>query len=1286
MSNFFKRGLGVVTGKDKNDIITETADELKKDEITALVETPRVGKLHVKIAQAADICCRNNPNLYATAALGECRVATHVDLDNGSFPVWEEAWDLEVGDVTTNLVILIHDAHEITGDHIVGRVIVPLANLMNLRTAKKEESAWFNVFPPAPACRGGEKEAQIEAAIPGVQGSAMHKGNKGGYGMINLGLQLTLDQEKALAYLKAAPFDVDRVGIDDQSTFNSVQFREVAYRLGQLFSAPSFLLALKEPFVLAYTQLWWLYLCFFAADWFQPIALVVNLAWMGAMSAQYRTQYNDDVILWEEELLVAMQDEATKSGKELELHEKDDSGLAAYLLAGTIGQVLKLISGLFGVALGVLTSPAALGKALNGLTKTLEDITSLLEKVQQIFTWADPIVTVMATASLLAAMLPISLFFYFIPISAICWLIGAVVLFLPMQLSTLKDYAPKLEVCIKNVKNLIPTDDNGLSDPFIKITLDGAWGVLNGAVAKRLQEVGPVQYDCLNAEWDIEEDGDGRFVFPVELVQKHTRLTIHLYDDDGLLGSQHVGLVSVPLFDLTKYQVADDEATYMIGSNKRSFDDHDLKRPKKRSLLDDGDHDNKGKKSVFDKALGGVKKGTDIVSKHTVGKLMDKEDPDQTVGTINFSLNWLDGAVPNKKPWHMVVIQHIAVWDLLAMDQTGILTKIADKSDPYVVIEHGEDKCYQKQKTSVTKDTLEATWECNMRFDIESEDMHYPLVITVYDSDIDFDDVIGKREIDLGELTALCNNKAGQLTRQLRSKSGEISGKRGNVRIEAVYDLIEADEEIEVALKKAKDARQLHKRNLIEDVKAVETKDKVNKPKDGDPKDGKHQLEADAKDGLLGQAYAFMVDKIKGMCAIDLNDHSAKYDWATKVQSTDIGRFVKFLKPKEGTVRLTLAAAGVKYNPELIGPMLDGSHRIEAVDEKHQLVTIGNYDNLAKGKQTVELPLKCIAWDPIAMPPVGLIIKNFLARVPDKKEEVHRMLCSKLISKTYGKKGQGKPLTVLSTNHHDEGSILNMYKKTDSKGAFFTFNIEQACEHLMISRAQLEEENYHVYMAHCRPADSRPVDTNKKLEGQEDERPETLAKGRVVLSCEETEKGKPLNENGVGRWKALRHKFDIQKYVDRWSAPKMYNGKAGWFQVGDFMTMCVLDDDLFAGEKGHDAKGPPRIADMEDDATAKVKQSQAAMKLAHLMKQKSTVTIQAVQRGGATRTYLQKQREEAARLAEDMIQKQLDEEMAAAEAAANNPEAIKANFEMMKMDVFASLKKVHGAHHARYYC
>jgi hypothetical protein len=1248
--------------KSKEKVAAEAVEQIADNKMTKLVESGRCGMLHLNIAQAAEVNPRPNPKLYATVSLGECRVQTHVDLENGSFPVWGQSFDLEVGDVTGDLVILIKDSHSVTGDRVVGRVVVPLTHLMTLRAGKKEASAWFQILPPAPGCRGGDKEGKVAATIPGLQGTGMSN-REAGRGMLNLGLKLTLDEEKAMHYLKSTPFEVDRIVGDN---WNPVELSEATARLTALFSTPSFVLALCELPVIAYTQCFWFYMCFCAADWFQPIAFVISLCWAGAMSAQYGRRY-EEVLIWEEQLVFAMKEAALKDASNDKIVEKEEKkGMLRWLLDGTIGQVISLISSIFGVALGVLLSPDALSKVLNGITNQLEDTASLLEKLQSIFSWADPVISAIACIALFVAILPISLIFYFIPIDYIVWLIGSLVMFFPKYIQSQKDYAPQLEVCISHIRGLVSNDRDGLCDPFVKVTLDGAWGAMD--VAKSLTFQTPTKFDTLLPEWDIDEDGDGRFLFPVELLTKETVLNLHLFDDDGVMGDDHVGTVAIPLFDLKE--------------SKRTFENYAVKKMKKVGLLDSGNDDGKGSKGVIGHVIGGIK----TVKHKTVDKakaaiITKKSNVGTTVGQMNVSLCWIDAMLPNKKPFNVIVIQHVAVWDLLAMDKTGIFVKTDALSDPYVTIEHGEGDFKQTQQTKVVNNALEATWDCELRFDIEVENMNYPLVIKVWDSDIDLDDEIGRREISLSDLVAVADNKAASITRQLRNSYGEIDCKRGVVRIECVYDMIESQEEVPVMMKKAREAANAHKKLLGDKLEGNGT------PAAGKGKGGKPAVEkkkrANAEPvGMYRKTLKTLhMEPVEAAIKAQVAKLTAKKKpvYVTELTEKDAGRMVNFEEPDAASVRVALAAAGVIFKPEILGPMLGNTHRVKSVDVKRQLVTLDNFDDLSKGRRTVQLPKSCIAWAPEPFPGVGGLIKNFLARVPDKKEEIHRMVCAKMVAETYGRRGEGTGLVVLNTDHEDTGSVKNMFKKTHSKGAFFTFDIGKACEHLGVDRGTLEAGGYTVYMAHVR-AEDKSLDKKKsgKKKGgvKEEERPHILARGRVVLEAPKPEKDKPVPEHGVGRWKAMRSNHDVKKYIDKWAAPKKYHGKEGWFQVGDVLSMCVLDDDLFAGQEGHEKSGPPRISDMEDDDTIQKRGCALAMKTVLRMKHLSTVRIQARSRGGMVRAHLEQQRAEAARLAEEQLQSELDRELLEAEKAANNPERVAANFEMMKMDAFKNLKAV----------
>jgi hypothetical protein len=279
----------------------------KRFAVDKVEETDVRGTLRLKIIRGHRIAYTGKvaPALFATATLGECKVMTEV-IEGGANPKFEQSYELEVGDVTADLCVLIHKV-ESMGARPIGRVTVPLANLLTLRGPKPAAASWYRILPISPPLRGGLKENKLEGILPEVKGSGLSiPKDYSSLGFLQLGLHLRLkDPSPAVSYLTSAAFEIDRVGADE---FSTSQLEEQVYRLTALLDKPSFWAALEQPTVLAYMQLAWWYVCFRLPVFLHPLALVAFVGWCGAMSwLQMRvdgidSDYYKRLKIWEHEV------------------------------------------------------------------------------------------------------------------------------------------------------------------------------------------------------------------------------------------------------------------------------------------------------------------------------------------------------------------------------------------------------------------------------------------------------------------------------------------------------------------------------------------------------------------------------------------------------------------------------------------------------------------------------------------------------------------------------------------------------------------------------------------------------------------------------------------------------------------------------------------------------------------------------------------------------------------------------------------------------------------------
>ena len=77
------------------------------------------------------------------------------------------------------------------GAEPIGRVTVPLANLLTLRGPKPAAASWFRILPISPASRGGLKENKMEGVLPETPGSGLSLPKEySSLGFLQLGVQV----------------------------------------------------------------------------------------------------------------------------------------------------------------------------------------------------------------------------------------------------------------------------------------------------------------------------------------------------------------------------------------------------------------------------------------------------------------------------------------------------------------------------------------------------------------------------------------------------------------------------------------------------------------------------------------------------------------------------------------------------------------------------------------------------------------------------------------------------------------------------------------------------------------------------------------------------------------------------------------------------------------------------------------------------------------------------------------------------------------------------------------
>ena len=131
--------------------------------ITHAVESECIGKLTLRIKRASFVKAIKHSSallsrkkkafalddcvLYVCARLGECCVFTAVDPENGRHPIWEEEFNLDVSDPSSDLRLTLWHTDASDEDVCIGRVILPLIDMPRQPTVVDE---WWDILPIAP--------------------------------------------------------------------------------------------------------------------------------------------------------------------------------------------------------------------------------------------------------------------------------------------------------------------------------------------------------------------------------------------------------------------------------------------------------------------------------------------------------------------------------------------------------------------------------------------------------------------------------------------------------------------------------------------------------------------------------------------------------------------------------------------------------------------------------------------------------------------------------------------------------------------------------------------------------------------------------------------------------------------------------------------------------------------------------------------------------------------------------------------------------------------------------
>eukprot|EP01006_Ploeotia_vitrea_P001005 TRINITY_DN104037_c0_g1_i1.p1 TRINITY_DN104037_c0_g1~~TRINITY_DN104037_c0_g1_i1.p1 ORF type:complete len:672 (-),score=54.13 TRINITY_DN104037_c0_g1_i1:140-1897(-) len=336
----------------------------------------RVAKLWVTIGAGHQLTAKSP---YIKLIVEEVEQSTKI-IKEGHEPIWDQTFEFGVGDVTTDLLLVIREYATIQRKAI-GRIVIPLCEFVSLASGTCRQSFWASIYPNKEEERHPVLRRKYEMGIHRVKGSGMKKAQ---LGSVYLDIWMQLEVPVHQAYCLPCYSVWDRAAQKDQDgnpEFNRLEMRTNIFRLKNVFGMPYLVMSvLPFPQCLVllpihtmlcyYTKVSWIPLLFFAAVVAGGVASVCNQHW-------------DHVILWEEEL------------------EKD------YSLLNKFGRY----KGIFG-----------------DIQYAIGTIATVLEKSCNVWNWTDPLITLFALCALGSVCLFLSVLLAILPVRLVIWLAGLAVI------------------------------------------------------------------------------------------------------------------------------------------------------------------------------------------------------------------------------------------------------------------------------------------------------------------------------------------------------------------------------------------------------------------------------------------------------------------------------------------------------------------------------------------------------------------------------------------------------------------------------------------------------------------------------------------------------------------------------------------------------------------------------------------------------------------------------------------------------------------------------------------
>jgi hypothetical protein len=322
---------------------------------------------------------------------------------------------------------------------LLGRVIIPLGNIFcdqsavgivgGLAGTKKHfesKDQWYAVYPPAPECRGGASEQKFEAAIANCVDTGMDRpaAANGPLFWVKVGFDLEMATSLWSAHLLHRPFHVPDSGEEE---YHNAELQGGIQRITDLLALPHWFRLLQQPKPLAAAQLLWAVVWWGVPLWMYPL-----VGWAVCLVLGVRARHDSlktmkkTIRIWNDEIETQSNIAVAKRTDQKSGVFKRIRGTVGSVVIGTVGGV---VSNLDTVVHLVSIYKEWMQSIQNALTSTA----SQCEKILNLLTWADVITSAVAWFVLLLLSLVSSLLLFFVHWQFLGFVLGAVVLCIPVR-------------------------------------------------------------------------------------------------------------------------------------------------------------------------------------------------------------------------------------------------------------------------------------------------------------------------------------------------------------------------------------------------------------------------------------------------------------------------------------------------------------------------------------------------------------------------------------------------------------------------------------------------------------------------------------------------------------------------------------------------------------------------------------------------------------------------------------------------------------------------------------